>query len=201
MKSKDSRIDRYIDHSADFAKPILKHLRKLVHKGCPGVEETLKWGFPHFMYKGMLCSMAAFKQHCSFGFWKRALVMGPATNSENRGMGVFGRITSLSDLPSDKVLLGYIKKAASLNDRGVKMLPKSRPKVGKKLVIPEALKAALRRNHKALATFEAFSYSHKKEYIEWITEAKRDETRQKRLATTLDWLAKGKPRHWKYMNC
>src|SRR5215510_11216350 len=131
MKSKDSRIDRYIERSADFAKPVLKHLRKLVHAGCPDVEETLKWGFPHFMHKRMLCSMAAFKQHCSFGFWKRALVMGPAANSEDRGMGVFGRITTLSDLPSDKVLLAYIKKAASLNDQGVKVPSKPRPKIRK----------------------------------------------------------------------
>src|ERR1043166_4933195 len=124
MPTKDPRIDAYVAKSADFAKPILIHLRKLVHVACPDVEETIKWSFPHFEYKGMLCSMAAFKQHCSFGFWKAALVLGKGKNGEDSadgGMGHFGKITSLSDLPGDKVLVGYIKKAAQLNDAGVKL--------------------------------------------------------------------------------
>ena len=202
MSSKDSRIDAYIAKSADFARPILTHLRQLVHVACPGIEETMKWSFPHFGYKGMLCSMAAFKQHCSFGFWKGELILGQSPGgARDEGMGHFGRITSVSDLPADKILTGYLKKAVQLNDAGVRKpnLPKRR--TNKELTVPEDLLAALKKNRKALITFENFSYSHKKEYVEWITEAKRDETRQRRLTATLGWLAQGKPRHWQYLDC
>jgi hypothetical protein len=195
---KDFRIDRYIKDAAPFAQPILNHLRKLVHTACPDVEETLKWGFPHFLHNGMMCSMAAFKAHCSFGLWKSQLVLGK--NASDDGMGHFGRITALSDLPSDKLLLGYIKEAVRLNEMGVQKAP-PRPKEKQPLVIPDYFSSALRQNKKAQEAFDNFSYSHKKEYLEWITEAKRDETRNKRIETTLAWLSQGKPRHWKYLNC
>jgi len=200
MPTKDPRIDAYIARSADFAKPILLHLRKLVHTACPDVEETMKWSFPHFMQKGMLCGMAGFKQHCSFGFWKASLIFGDGTSSDNT-MGHFGRLTALSDLPADKVLIGYIKKAVELNEAGIKVPAKPKSKAKKDLVVPPYFLAALKKNKKALAAFGGFSYSHKKEYVQWITEAKREETRNKRIATALEWLAKGKPRNWKYMNC
>lgn len=201
MPKKDPRVDVYIAKAAPFAQPVLKHLRALVHKGCPGVEETLKWSMPSFTYKGILCGMAAFKEHCTFGFWKHDMVVGAESEAKaHDAMGSFGRITGVSDLPADKVLLGYIRKAAELNEAGIKK--PARPKRDRKeLQIPASLTAALRKNKKALATFEGFSYSHQKEYVEWITEAKRDETREKRLATTIAWLAEGKPRNWKYANC
>jgi uncharacterized protein YdeI (YjbR/CyaY-like superfamily) len=164
------------------------------------VEETLKWSLPAFTYKGILCGMAAFKQHCTFGCWKHELIF-PKGSERDGAMGQLGRITSLADLPSDKVLLGYVRKAVELNEAGVKKPAPPRPKAGKKLVVPDYFTAALKKNKKASATFEGFSYSHKKEYVEWITEAKQEETRARRLQTTLEWLAEGKSRHWKYANC
>ena len=200
MPTKDPRVDAYIAKSADFAKPILKHLRELVHRGCPAVVENLKWSMPHFDYKGMFCGMAAFNHHCTFGFWKGELLFGTRA-AEEEAMGQFGRITSLADLPGDKILMGYIKKAAELNDIGVKKPAPPKPKGKKDLVVPDYFLAALKKSKKALATFQAFNYSHKKEYVEWITEAKREETRAQRLETALAWLAEGKSRHWKYADC
>ena len=201
MPTKDPRIDKYIREAADFAKPILIHIRKLVHAGCPDVEETLKWGMPSFLHEGILCGMAAFKQHCTFGFWKGSLIIGKDGRSQEEAMGQFGRLTSLADLTSDKVILGYIKEAIRLNDEDVKVPRRAPSKVKKALVIPDYLLAVLKKNKKAFATFEKFSYSHKKEYAEWITEAKAEETRQRRLQTALEWLAEGKARHWKYEKC
>ena len=204
MAKKDSRVDACIAKSAPFAQPILKHIRKLVHAGCPEVEETIKWQFPSFMYKGMLCGMAAFKSHCTFGFWKHELIFGKdklAANGEERGMGQFGRITSLSDLPKDDVLLRYIKEAVRLNDEGIKVPSRAKPKKKAPLVVPDYFMKELKKNKKALAVFDAFSYSHKKEYTEWITEAKAEDTRQRRLATAIQWMTEGKARNWKYMNC
>ena len=200
MPTKDPRIDAYIANSADFAKPILKHLRKLVHTACPNVEETLKWSMPAFTHKGILCGMAAFKQHCTFGCWKHELIFPKGTAQEG-AMGQLGRITSLADLPSDSELLGYLKKAVELNEAGIKKPALPRSKVKQALVLPDYFTAALKKNKKALATFEAFSHSHKKEYLEWITEAKQEETRARRMQTTLEWLAEGKSRNWKYANC
>src|SRR5215471_1687748 len=204
MGKKDPRIDAYIAKAAPFAKPILKHLRALLHKGCPEVEETIKCSFPNFSYKGMFCGMAAFKEHCSLGFWKADLILKSEdrpSSANGDGMGQFGRITSLADLPKDVVLLGYIKEAKRLNDEGIKRPTAPRPKVKKELVVPPYFTAALQKKKTALTTFDNFSYSHKKEYVEWITEAKTEETRNRRLETAVAWLAEGKPRNWKYMNC
>lgn len=199
MPTTDQRIDAYIARSADFAKPILIHLRKLAHTACPEVDETLKWRMPYFTHKGILFAMAAFKQHCSVHFWHGKLFLPENARNED-GMGQFGRISTISDLPDEKVLIGYIKKAVELNEAGVKKeAPKSKPK--KKLVVPNYFLAALKTNQKARTTFANFSPSHQKEYVQWITEAKRDETRAKRIETALQWLAKGKPRNWKYLNC
>jgi uncharacterized protein YdeI (YjbR/CyaY-like superfamily) len=198
MGKKDPRVDAYIAKSADFAKPILTHLRSLVHAGCPGVEESVKWGFPHFMYKGILCSMASFKEHCAFGFWKGKLVFGAEGKASDEAMGQFGRITAISDLPSEQPILGYIRTAMRLNEKGVPSPTRVRTKEKKPLKVPAYLKAALAKNKKANRTFGAFSYSHKKEYIEWITEAKTAETREKRLKTAVGWMAEGKKRNWKY---
>ncbi len=200
MPKKDPRVDAYISSSADFAKPILTHIRKLAHVACPEVEETLKWRMPHFVHKGILFAMAGFKRHCTLHFWKGALVLGKDFQKSEEGMGQFGRITALSDLPEEKVLLGYMKKAVELNNAGVKK-ESTEPKPKKKLVVPGYFTAALAKNAKARATFENFSPSHQREYVQWITEAKRDETRAKRIATTLEWLVHGKSRNWKYLNC
>ena len=204
MGKQDPRIDAFINQSADFAKPILKHLRQLVHASCPEVQETVKWGMPFFEYKGLLCMMAAFKAHCTFGFWKGKLITAkPKAKSGESAMGQFGRLTSLSDLPADKVIAGYIKKAMALNEAGAKVPGRAKPKAKAKapLVIPDYFIAALKKNKKALAAFEAFSYSHQKEYVQWVTEAKSEDTRQRRLETTVKWLTEGKSRNWKYERC
>lgn len=200
MGTKDKRIDAYIAKSADFAQPILRELRKIVHEGCPEVEEDMKWSFPHFMYKGMLCSMAAFKQHCAFGFWKGKLIIDGKENDVD-SMGQFGRITSMEDLPPKSVLVAYVKKAKQLNDEGVK-LPRAKARSEKKdLTVPGYFLLALKKNKKALTTFDAFPYSKRKDYVEWLTEAKTHQTRQRRLETSLAWLAQGKSRNWKYERC
>jgi uncharacterized protein YdeI (YjbR/CyaY-like superfamily) len=193
--SKDPRIDAYIAGAAPFAKPILQHLRKLVHAGCPDVEETIKWQNPSFSFKGLLCGMAAFKEHCAFGFWKHELVVGDAGSRD--AMGSLGRITSLDDLPTDATLIGYVKKAAALNENGVKVERKaSSPKPPVR--VPADLAAALKKHPRARKQFDAFSPSHRREYVEWITEAKTEATREKRLGTAIEWIAEGKGRHWKY---
>jgi uncharacterized protein YdeI (YjbR/CyaY-like superfamily) len=199
MKNRDERIDAYIEKSADFAKPILTHLRGLVHAACPEIEETWKWSFPHFDYKGTVCSMAAFRQHCAFGFWKASLMKDAHKLLVNgsEAMGQMGQIKSLADLPPDAVLISYIKEAVELNEKGVKV-PKPPSGAKKELQVPEYFIAALEANSKASETFENFSYSNKKEYVEWLAEAKTEETRQKRLATAVEWLNEGKSRHWKY---
>lgn len=201
--AKDKRIDAYIAKSADFAKPILKHFRELVHKACPDVEETMKWSFPHFDYKGgVMCSMAAFKQHCAVSFWKASLLSDAKKLVEKarteEAMGHLGRITSLKDLPKDAVLLKYIKEAMKLNEQGIKLSPKTKPGVKKELVVPAYFTTALKKNKAALKTFEGFSNTNKKEYVEWVTDAKTEETRQSRLSTAVEWMSEGKIRHWKY---
>ena len=200
MGKKSERVDAYIDKSAEFAKPILNHLRAVVHEACPEVEEAMKWSFPNFMYKGMFCSMAAFKEHCAFGFWKSSLIVDKKGQNLERAMGQFGRITKLGDLPPKKVLVEYIKLAKKLNDAGVKA-PTRIQKPRRELVVPDDLAKALKRNKAAQATFDKFSPSNKREYVDWITEAKTEATRNKRLETAIEWMAEGKTRNWKYMNC
>ncbi len=195
MAAHDPRIDAYIAKSAEFAKPVLKHLRELVHAACPDVQETVKWQSPSFEYKGLLCGMAAFKEHCTFGFWKHELLLGDRNGD---AMGSFGRITSLNDLPSDRTLTGLIKKAAKLNEDGVKT-PRKAAAPKAPLAVPAFLTSALKKNAAARKSFDAFSPSHKREYVEWLTDAKTDATRDKRLATALAWMAEGKSRNWKYM--
>jgi len=200
MAQKDKKIDAYILKSADFAKPILNHLRSLVHNACPKVEETIKWGFPHFDYKGMMCSMAAFKQHCAFGFWKTKLMKDAKEMiSQNEyAMGHMGKIRSLKDLPPDKKITAWIKEAMKLNDDDVKLPERKKSVSTKGIEVPDALQKALIKNKLAATTFSNFSPSHKNEYIEWINEAKTEETKNKRTATTIEWLKEGKSRNWKY---
>jgi len=195
-------MDAYIAKSADFAKPILEHLRKLVHKACPGVEETMKWSMPFFQYQGaILCNMAAFKRHCAFGFWQASLMRDPAKVmqlKDKEAAGHFGHILSLKDLPADKILLAYIKEVVGLNEMTGKLPARKKAPPKKELPVPESLAAALKKNKKAMAAWEAFAPSHRREYNEWVTEAKTEETRQKRVDTTIEWITEGKSRHWKY---
>jgi hypothetical protein len=200
MPAKDPRVDAYIERSADFAQPILKHLRKLIHKASPKVSETVKWSMPAFEYKGLVCGFAAFKQHCTFGFWKQSLMEKDAFPAEKTAMGSFGRITSKKELPPDEVIIKLVRQAVELNEKGIKVAKK--PAAAKKeLVVPDYLTKALKKNKDAQKTFENFPYSCKKEYVEWLTEAKTEPTREKRLATTIEWLSEGRRRNWKYENC
>jgi uncharacterized protein YdeI (YjbR/CyaY-like superfamily) len=195
MGTRDPRIDAYIEKSAPFAQPILEHLRAAVHEACPEVEETLKWRSPSFEHHGILCGMAAFKEHCAFGFWKHALVAGEERSSE--AMGSFGRLTSVRDLPKKAELKRLIKRAMQLNEQGIKVeRRKTAPR--KPLPVPPELKAALAKDKAARAAFEAFSPSHRREYAEWIGEAKGADTRARRLAQALVWIRAGKHRNWKY---
>lgn len=181
--------------------PVLMHLRELVHKACPEVVESIKWGFPHFEYKGMLCNMAGFKNHCTFGFWKASLIEDKEKIlhvADKHSMGHLDRITSLSDLPSDKILISYIKQAVKLNEADIKLAPR-KVSPDKKLAVPPYFLKAVKSNPAAFKTFDGFSYSNKKEYVEWVEDAKTDATRQKRLETAVEWMAEGKIRNWKYV--
>jgi uncharacterized protein YdeI (YjbR/CyaY-like superfamily) len=201
MADMDPRVDAYIEKAAPFAKPVLLKLRKLIFQACPEASETIKWSFPNYeVYGSVFCNMAAFKEHCAFGFWKASLLKDPngiLQVKDRNAMGHLDRIVSVKDLPPDKILVAYLREAALLNKNNIKAAkPKSAPK--KELPIPKALAAELKKNKKAAAAFEGFSPSHRREYIEWITEAKTEETMNKRLATAMEWLEEGKSRNWKY---
>ena len=192
----DSRVDDYIAKAAPFAQPILRRIREVVHAGCPEVEETMKWSVPHFMHHGILCSMASFKSHCAFGFWKEELMTG---TSGAGGAGQFGRVTSVKDLPPKAAFVRLVKEAVRLNEDGMKPPPRSAPDRSRSVRAPADLLAALRNNPEARAAYEEMSPSHKREYIEWITEAKRDETRKRRVAQAVEWIAEGRIRDWRYV--
>lgn len=195
----DPRIDAYIARRADFARPILELLRQIVHEACPDCEETLKWSSPSFMYKGkILAGFAAFKAHAVFGFWSGSLVL-EANAEQKSAMGQFGRLTSIDDLPTKKMLVELTRKAMKLIDDGVKP---PRDKHSKPpFTVPQDLRAAIDAVPAAKATFDNFPPSQQRDYVDWVTEAKRDETRAKRLSQTIEWLAEGKRRNWKYENC
>ena len=197
--TRDERVDAYIARQTEFAKPILEHLRAAVHAACPEAEETLKWSMPTFMYKGeMLAHMGAFKEHASFGFWRGSLVVGEE-NERQSAMGQFGRLTSIEDLPEPEALRQLIEKAMALAVAGVK--PPRIKTTKAPLETPGDLQAALQGNEAASATFTNFSPSCRREYVEWVTEAKRPETRARRIAQAVEWMAEGRKRNWKYENC
>ncbi len=200
MLKLDKRIDAYIAKAAPFAKPLLKFVREAAHSASPDIEETLKWGHPTFMHHGILGGMAAFKEHASIGFWKGSLILDAKGSRADEGFGSMGKLTSLKELPSKKVLIGYFKKAMELNESGTTVAkPKSQPKPPPKT--PPYFLAALKKNKKALAVYEAFSPSMKREYVEWLGEAKTDATRDRRMETAVTWIGEGKKRNWKYENC
>jgi uncharacterized protein YdeI (YjbR/CyaY-like superfamily) len=203
------RVDVYIAKSKPFAQPILNHIRELVHKACPGVVETIKWSRPFFDYKDVILgNMSAFKEHCSFGFWGEEIsaVLREAKVLQPDAMGSLGRLTRIEDLPPDKQMLSLLRQAVAFIDSGQYTSPiAARQKVVKApasaVQVPPEFTKALKANKKASAVFAAFSPSCKKEYVEWIADAKRAETRDKRIATAIDWISEGKQRNWKYQNC
>ena len=198
MGKTDRRVDAYIAKSADFARPILTHLREVVHEGCPDADEAIKWGMPFFVRDGALfCFMASFKQHAAFGFRGGERLVGAGVVTE-KAMGQFGRLSSLADLPPRKTLLGYVKRAAALGGPGAKPTPRSRAAKAKPVAVPADLRTALAKHAKARKTFESFPPSHRREYVDWIVGAKRPETRRRRLATALAWMAEGKSQNWRY---
>jgi uncharacterized protein YdeI (YjbR/CyaY-like superfamily) len=190
---RDLRVDTYIAKSPEFARPILDHIRDLIHQSIPEVEEDIKWSAPFFNYQGVVCGIAAFRQHCAINMWKASLILG---KKHGESAGQFGRISRLSDLPSDAKLQSYFKEAARLNEAGVKQ-PRVRKPAGK-LEVPRELAQALKSNKKASVAFEKFPPSHKREYAQWIAEAKGEDTRARRVKTAIEWIAKGKGRNWKY---
>ncbi len=198
MGSRNPQFDAYIRNAAPFARPVLKHLRAVVHGACPEVEEAIKWGMPMFVHHGNLCFMAAFKEHAGFGFWKGSKVVGGRDDKTGSAMGQFGRLTEVGQLPSRRVLTAYVRKAVLLNVAPGTKAPKVARKPKPAPRTPAALGAALTRNAKARATWKRFGPGHRRAYVEWIAEAKRPETRARRIATTVEWLAAGKPHNWKY---
>lgn len=202
--SRDPRVDAFIKNARPFARPILRELRAIVHEACPDVEETLKWGMPHFMYRGMMCGMGTFKEHCSFGFWDAEGVFQDPKRKPAEGAGHFGKLRTLEDLPPRKRLLALVRRARKLNEASPAKAKSraSRPKAPRKPAQdtppPPYLLKALRASPKALATFQAFSPSARREYIEWIVDAKTDETRERRMETAIDWMSEGRKRNWKY---
>ncbi len=199
MSTPDPRVDAYIAKKPDFARPILTHLREVVHASGPGVVETIKWGMPSFEYHGILAGMAAFKAHCVFGFWKHELILAGDPRAQE-AMGSFGCLRTLDDVPSRAVLLRYLKVARKLNEDGVKA-PRTKTARKKPAAMHPDFAKALKRSAKARKTFDSFAPSHQREYMEWISDAKRDETRERRIETALEWLAEGKRRNWKYEAC
>jgi uncharacterized protein YdeI (YjbR/CyaY-like superfamily) len=191
----DPRIDAYIAKAPEFARPILRHVRKIIHRACPDVHETIKWGHPGFEYEGLICGMAAFKQHAALGFWKGRLILDGTGRQADSHWGQMGKLYERGDLPPDRVLERYVRKAVELNVSGVTVVRKRAPRPA--IPVPADLAAGLAKRAKARATFERLAPSHRREYLEWITEAKTAETRTRRLATTLEWLAEGKARNWK----
>ena len=202
----DPRVDAYIEKAAPFAQPILTHLRELMHKACPRVTESVKWSMPFFIQQGViLCNMAAFKQHCAFGFWGREMTKMLAKDGllSSKAMGALGRITSMKDLPPDSALLTYMRRAAELVESGerTKSIDRSHKPKKPPLRIPVELIGALKKNKTAAKAFAEFSPSCRREYAEWISTAKQTETKKRRLQQAMALIEKGKPRYWKYENC
>ena len=197
-------VDAYIENAAEFARPLLRLWRDLIHRECPDAEETTKWSMPFFTRKALLSNMTAFKGHCAFGFWHGTEVAAAAGfKPDDEAMGLLGRVTCLADFPPEKVICRPIREAVLLDDAGFKKSARpARPAKPKPaLVVPDDLIAALKSNAKARAVFEGFPPSHQREYVDWLTEAKREETRKKRLSQSVEQLAEGKSRYSKYANC
>jgi len=197
MSKTDKRIDAYIAKAPLFAKPILTYIRSVVHEGAPECEETLKWGHPAFSQNGLLCGMLSFKEYCALHFWKGSLFID-ALKGDEGAAAQLGKLTSVNDLPPKAVFLSYVKRAVELNAAGTK-LPRAAAKPKAPIRLPPDLRRAIDENAKARQTYDGFSPSHRREYVEWITESKQASTRSRRIAQAVEWMAEGKPRNWKYM--
>jgi uncharacterized protein YdeI (YjbR/CyaY-like superfamily) len=198
------KVESYIEQAAPFAQPVLEHLRGLVHKACPEVEETIKWSMPFFVYRGeIVANMAAFKAHCSFGIWGREIVAAMRKDglAVKGGMGSLGKISSLKDLPKDAALLGYLRQATVLVKDGAKTFPSRRKVVKPAVEVPAELTTALKKNKTAAKIFAEFSPGKKREYVDWIVEARQEATKLRRVAQAVEWIAEGKSRNWKYEKC
>lgn len=198
MPKKNPAVDQYIAQAPEYAQPILKRLRSAFHKGCPKLEETIKWGIPTFEYHGIIGSIAAFKKHVSVGFWKSKEMKDPENILDRRAASMSNiKFANTKDLPTVATLATYVKQAAELNAKSQDS-PKKKVKKLTVPAIPEILKVALAKSKKAQATFKALSPSNQRDYIEWIVEAKREETKKRRTAQAIEWLKEGKSRNWKY---
>ena len=197
MGTQHPRVDDYIERAAPFAQPILAHIRGLWHQACPDILEEIKWGAPHFTHKGIVGAMAGFKQHVSMGFWNRKLLSDPEGLFKDTDCTHLSAIKagSVGELPDDRILLAYMQEAFDLNERGVKRAAGKR----EALVVPEALADALAESPAARKTYEGFSWSNQKDYVEWVDSAKQAATRHRRVAQAIEWMEEGKPRNWKYM--
>lgn len=198
MGTRDPRVDAYIDKAPAYAQPILAKLREVVHAACPDVEEDIKWGSPHFLHHGMLAGMAAFKAHACFGFW-RAKELFP-DGGKDGAMGQFGKLTTVRDLPAKKELVALVRQAMALNESDA---PRPKKAAGPRpAAVPSpAFARALKADRKAASAFAAFSPGQQREYVEWIDDAKREDTRARRIAQAVEWIAEGRKRNWKYENC
>ena len=186
------RVDAYINNAQPFARPILRHVRQLVHRALPGVEEAIKWGMPYFVVNGKnAVGMAAFKKH--------AAVTLCSDISAGEGMGNFGKITSLDDLPDDNELIVRIQNSAEAAQGRVETPPKPSSKLA--IPMPDDFAASLAASSAAQSFFDGFTDAQRRDYLEWITSAKREETREKRIATATEWIGEGKKRNWKYEKC
>ncbi|HET9424260.1 MAG TPA: YdeI/OmpD-associated family protein [Gemmatimonadaceae bacterium] len=199
MGTRDPRVDAYIERSAAFAQPILRYIREAVHAASPHIDETMKWSFPHFTHHGILCSMASFKEHCAFGFWNRDLIPGTDADVREPAMGQFGRIQDIADLPPRDTLIRHVREAMRLNEAGVKVTRRTAVKREHSDDVPSSFRDALEKNPRAAEQFRRFSPSQRQEYVEWVAEAKREETRDRRIATAIEWISEGKSRNWKYI--
>ena len=203
MGERSAEVEAYVAGAPEFARPILERIRDAFHAGCPDLVERMKWGIPAFEYKGMLGGMAFFKKHVAFGFWKGRVMADPAHLFDGgpRASTMNVKVASLADLPPKKVLVAYVREAKRLNDEGVKDPVRARPRGSIEVKVPDDLASALARNSRARKTFEAFTAGQRRDYVEWLEEARRPETRAKRLETTIEWLGEGKTRNWKYERC
>ncbi len=206
MPDESKRVDDYIARAAPFARPILERIRKVVHRACPEIEERIKWGVPSFEKDGLVCGVAAFKAHATFGFWRGAELDDPdgILRGKEKASFMAEKLTDVSQLPPDEVLADYVRCAVELNARRAQEpkkagSPKEKPK-RPEAKVPADLAAALKRNARARTNFGKFSPSNRREYVTWITEAKREETRLRRLAQAIEWMEAGKPRDWKYQS-
>jgi len=202
LPSSEPEVDAYAEGVEAFAKPILAHLRGLIRATCPEVVETLKWGIPHFDYRGeMMCIFAAYRSHCAFSFWKSALMSDPRLKASidlPASKRFMGKLRSLADLPVDAELTAWIREAMLLNEQGAKVAPRKTSAAPKIVVAPPAFVERLAASPSVKAMFESKSASFQKEYNVWIAEAKTEATRDKRINEALAWIAEGKGRFWKY---